>query len=354
MTNAIKIFLPAVVSFVIGIAITPLATHYFYKYKLWKRKNRTDSIEKTKDQPDNFSKIHDGKSEISTPRVGGMIVWVSVILTVAVFLIADYFFKNSLSSKLSFISINQTIIPFFALVLASLVGLADDFLQIFGKGQWSRDPFVLRYLKIGIIITIGLLVSLWFYSKLGISSIYIPWFGFINIGILFVPFFIAVVLGVWSSSIIDGIDGLSGGVLASIFMSYTIISFFNNQIDLAAFCGVITGAILAFLWFNIPPARFYMGETGMIGLTVTIAIVSFITNTVLLLPIIGFLLMITSLSAIIQIGSSKLRNGKRVFLVAPLHHHFEAKGWPKYKVTMRYWIIGIITSIMGVIISLID
>lgn len=138
------------------------------------------------------------------------------------------------------------------------------------------------------------------------------WF-FINIGILFVPFFIAVVLGVWSSSIIDGIDGLSGGVLASIFMSYTIISFFNNQMNLAAFCGVITGAILAFLWFNIPPARFYMGETGMIGLTVTIAIVSFMTNTVLLLPIIAFLLLITSLSAIIQITSAKLRNGKRVF-----------------------------------------
>ncbi len=353
MTNAIKIFLPAVVSFIIGIAITPIATHYFYKYKLWKRKNRNENIT-GENSNQNFSKIHDSKSEISTPRVGGMIVWVSVILTVAVFLFADFLFKNSLSNKLSFISMNQTIIPFFAMVVASIVGLGDDFLQIFGKGNWAKDPFFLRYLKISIILILGLVISFWFYSKLGISSIYIPWFGFLNIGIFFIPFFMAVMLALWSSSIIDGIDGLSGGVLASVFMSYTVISFFNNQIDLAAFCGVVTGAILAFLWFNIPPARFYMGETGMIGLTVTIAIVSFMTNTVLLLPIIAFLLLITSLSAIIQITSAKLRNGKRVFLVAPLHHHFEAKGWPKYKVTMRYWIIGIITSIIGVIISLID
>ncbi len=158
--------------------------------------------------------------------------------------------------------------------------------------------------------------------------------------------------GVFSASVIDGIDGLSGGVIASIFMSFTLIAFFKHQIDLATLCAVITGATLAFLWFNIPPARFYMGETGMIGLTVTISVVAFLTNTVLLLPIIAFPLFITSLSTIVQILSRRFRNGKKVFLVAPLHHHFEALGWPKYKVTMRYWIVGIICAIVGVIISL--
>lgn len=352
MINAIKIFLPAVAAFTIGIFLTPVATHYFYKYRMWKRKSRDNNI--PVEALDKFSKIHDGKAELSTPRVGGMIIWIAVILTVAVVLVVDYIFGNELTAKMSFVSRNQTLLPFFALIVASLIGLADDFLQIFGKGKWATDPFILRYLKIGIILLLGLIIGIWFYFKLGVTGLYIPWFGFINLGYLFIPFFMLVMLSLWSSSIIDGIDGLSGGVLASIFMAYTLIAFFNNQVDLATFCAVITGAILAFLWFNIPPARFYMGETGMIGLTVTLSVIAFMTNTVLLLPIIALPLFVTSLSAIIQIGSSKLRHGKKVFLLAPLHHHFEAKGWPKYKVTMRYWIVSIITSVIGVMITFID
>lgn len=352
MINALKIFLPAVIAFTIGIFLTPVATHYFFKYKMWKRVSREQNI--TSDAQKKFSQIHDGKAEISTPRVGGMIIWISVILTVAVILVVNSIFDNALTNKLSFISRNQTLLPFFSLILASIIGLADDFLQIFGKGKWSTDPFFLRYLKIFIIILLGLIIGLWFYIKLGVTGFYIPWVGFVNLGFVFIPFFILVMLSLWSTSIIDGIDGLAGGVLATIFMAYTLISYFNNQVDLATFCGVITGTIIAFLWFNIPPARFYMGETGMIGLTVTLSVIAFMTNTVLLLPIIAFPLFITSVSALIQILSVKLRHGKRIFLIAPLHHHFEAKGWPKYKVTMRYWIISVITSIVGVIISLID
>jgi phospho-N-acetylmuramoyl-pentapeptide-transferase len=255
---------------------------------------------------------------------------------------------------LYFISRSQTLLPFSTLILASLIGLADDFLQIFGKGKWTTDPIILRYLKIGIILLLGLIIGYWFYFKLGVTDLYIPWYGFINLGYFFIPFFILIMLSLWSSSVIDGVDGLSGGVLAIIFTAYTLIAFFNNQIDIAAFCVAITGGILAFLWFNIPPARFYMGETGMIGLTVTLSVIAFMTDTVILLPIIAFPLFITSLSTIIQIASRKLRKGKKVFLLAPLHHHFEALGWPKYKVTMRYWIVGIMTSVIGVIISLID
>ena len=176
----------------------------------------------------------------------------------------------------------------------------------------------------------------------------------LHLGYLFIPFFILVMLAIFSSSVIDGIDGLSGGVLASIFFAYTVISFSHHQIDLAALSAVITGSVLAFLWFNIPPARFYMGESGMIGLTVTISVIAFLTNTVLLIPIIAFPLFITSLSVIIQMISRKVRHGKKVFLFAPLHHHFEALGWPKYKVTMRYWIVGIIAAIIGVIMSIIS
>lgn len=352
MTNALKIFIPATISFIVGLLLTPIATHYFYKYKMWRRSGRNGNIPEK--EVDGFAKIHDDVAEVSTPRTGGMIVWIAVVLTVAVVWFIDILFNNNLSNKLYFISRSQTILPFFTLIIASLIGLGDDFLQIFGKGKWSTDPHILRYIKVGIILLLGLIISLWFYFKLGVSELYIPWYGFINLGYLFIPFFIFIMLSLWSSSVIDGVDGLSGGVLASIFMAYTLIAFFNNQLDIATFCAVITGGIMAFLWFNIPPARFYMGETGMIGLTVTLSVIAFMTNTVLLLPIIAFPLFITSLSDVIQIASRKFRNGKKVFLFAPLHHHFEALGWPKYKVTMRYWIVGIMTSIMGVILSLIS
>jgi len=352
MINALKIFLPAVTAFTIGIFLTPLATHYFYKYKMWKKVSRDKNI--VIDAENKFSSIHDSASEVSTPRVGGMIIWISVILTVAIILVADYIFGNELTQKLSFISRNQTLLPFFALIVSAIIGLADDFFQIFGTGKWSQDPKFLRYLKITVILLLGLIIGLWFYVKLGVSSFYVPWVGDVYLGYLLIPFFMLVMLSLWSSSVIDGIDGLSGGVLGTIFMAYTLIAYFNNQIDIATFCGVVTGAILAFLWFNIPPARFYMGETGMIGLTVTISVIAFLTDTVLLLPIIAFPLFITSLSTFIQILSVKFRHGKRVFLIAPLHHHFEARGWPKYKVTMRYWIISIMTSIVGVIISILS
>jgi phospho-N-acetylmuramoyl-pentapeptide-transferase len=352
MINSLKIFLPAIISFIVGILLTPVATHYFYKYKMWRRSSRINNI--PSNEVTGFAKIHDEKSEVSTPRTGGMIVWVSVIFTLGIISIIDIFLQNDLTNKLYFITRNETLLPFFTLIVASLIGLGDDFIQIFGRGKWTTDPIVLRYIKVAIILLLGLIIGLWFYLKLGVSVLYIPWFGFIGLGWFFVPFFILIMLSLWSSSVIDGIDGLSGGVLASIFMAYTLISYFNGQVSLAAFCAVITGSILAFLWFNIPPARFYMGESGMIGLTVTLSVIAFLTNTVLLLPVIAFPLFITSLSDVIQISARKLFNGKKIFLFAPLHHHYEALGWPKYKVTMRYWIVGIMTSVLGVILSLIS
>ncbi len=349
MTSELKILLPATISFLVGIMLTPIATHYFYKYRFWRKVSRLENVPQGE-----FAKINDGISETSTPRTGGMIVWISVIITIFIFWLLNIFLNSEFSQKMYFISRGQTILPLFTLIVASLIGLGDDFIQIFGHGKWTTDPIKLRYIKISIIVALGIIIGWWFFFKLGISSLYIPWFGFVDLGYIFIPFFILIMLGVWSTSVIDGIDGLSGGVLSSIFASYTLIAFFNNQLDLAAFCAVISGGILAFLWFNIPPARFYMGETGMIGLTVTLSVIAFLTNTVLLLPIIAFPLFITSLSSIIQMLSRRFRNGKKVFLFAPLHHHFEALGWPKYKVTMRYWIVGVITSIVGVIVSLVD
>ncbi len=348
MNNAIKIFIPAIISFVCGVLMTPVLTHYFYKYKLWRKTSRS-SVTDEKD----FQKIN-GIEELSTPRTGGMIIWLSVIFTLFILIILSFFLDKEVFTRLNFMSRSETLLPFFALIFASMFGLFDDFIQIYGFRNLSGDPIILRYIKFGTILIIGLLLALWFYFKLGMTSVYIPFMGTMFLGVLFIPFFMIITLAVFSSSVIDGIDGLSGGVMASIFVAYTVIAFFNGQVNLAAFCAVVASGILAFLWFNIPPARFYMGESGMIGLTVTISVIAFLTNTVLLLPVIAFPLFVTSLSDIIQMTSKKLRGGKRVFRVAPLHHHFEAIGWPKYKVTMRYWIISIITSIIGVILAILQ
>jgi phospho-N-acetylmuramoyl-pentapeptide-transferase len=163
-----------------------------------------------------------------------------------------------------------------------------------------------------------------------------------------------VLVATFSTSVIDGMDGLAGGVLAIIFGAYAGIAFGKDMVDIAALCGVISGSILAFLWFNVPPAKFYMGETGILGLTVLLTVVAFLTDTVLLLPLIALPLVATSASNVIQITSYKYFNKKRVFKIAPLHHHFHALGWSREKIVMRYWIVGMIAAIAGVVLALIS
>jgi phospho-N-acetylmuramoyl-pentapeptide-transferase len=314
---------------------------------MWKKKPRTES-----DTTKEFAKVHNTASEISTPRVGGIIIWVSVLLTVCLIYLLSIIFPTDLTQKLNFFSRSQTLIPLATLILAALIGLVDDMLQILGKGDYAKDNVVYRKVKIAAVILIGFAISLWFYFKLEMSSVHIPFLGDVNIGLWFIPFFILVMLAVFSTSVIDGMDGLSGGIMTTIFTAYSIIAFMNNQIDISALCAVIAGGTLAFLWFNIPPARFYMGETGILGLTATLSTIAFLTNSVLVLPIIAFPLVATSASVIIQMISFKYFK-KRVFKVAPLHHHFESIGWSREKVVMRYWIISIVFAIAGVIIALV-
>ena len=349
--EVLKVIIPSVLTFFIGILITPFFTHYFYKYKMWKKSPRTEAGDIT---TDDFAKVHNTKAELSTPRVGGVIIWVSVLLTITIIFLVSKVFPTNLTTKLNFFSRSQTLVPLAALILASLIGLADDFIQIFGTGAYAKDSIKNRKIKIAMICAIGLSISLWFYFKLQIMSIHIPFWHDLNIGLLFIPLFIIVMLAVFSSSVVDGVDGLSGGIMATIFTAYAVIAFAHNQIDISALCAVIAGGTLAFLWFNIPPARFYMSETGMLGLTVTLSVIAFLTNTVLILPIIAFPLVITSASVIIQTISYKYFNKHRVFRVAPLHHHFEAIGWSREKVVMRYWIISVVCAIVGVIVALVS
>ncbi len=349
--DVLKVVIPSVLTFFIGVTITPFFTDLFYKYKMWKKNPR---IQNADGVSADFSNVHNTSEEISTPRTGGVIIWVSVLLSVVTIYLLSLIVPSELTEKLNFFSRSQTYIPLGTLILASLIGLADDFLQIFGKGSYAMDPLIYRKIKIVLVTIIGLLIAFWFYDKLEISSLHIPFDGELHLGLWFIPFFVIVMLAVFSTSVIDGMDGLAGGIMSIIYLAYSVIAFSHQQIDISAFCAVISGAILAFLWFNIPPARFYMGETGMIGLTVTLAVVAFLTDSVLVLPIIAVPLVATSLSVIIQIFSYKYFNKRRVFRVAPLHHHFEAKGWPRPKIVMRYWVITAVFAMVGVIIALIS
>jgi phospho-N-acetylmuramoyl-pentapeptide-transferase len=259
-------------------------------------------------------------------------------------------FPDSVIAPFNFLSRSQTWLPFFILIVASLVGLFDDILVVSSLGSYIGGGFSFKK-RLAIIALIGLIGGAWFYYKLGWDVISIPLLGHYSIGIFYIPLFMIVMIACWSGGIIDGLDGLSGGVFASMFGAFTIIAFSQGKVDLATFCAVVTGTLFAFLWFNIPPARFYMSEVGSVALTATLSVVAFLTDSVAVLPIIGGLLVIEVGSVIVQLLSKKFRH-KKIFLSTPIHHHFEAIGWPAYKVTMRFWIIGIVLAVIGVVIKL--
>lgn len=354
--DILKIIAPTVLTFFIGIFITPFFTRYFYKYKMWKKSPRTEA-----DTSDAFNKIHNTEHELNTPRIGGVIIWVSVLLTVAIIFFLSKLFpsglfggERSIFDQINFFSRSQTVVPLAAFFFAAMVGLADDLFHIFGRGSYAKDALVYRKVKIVFVTLIGISMALWFYYKLDFVSIKVPFAGIWELGFWFMPLFVLVILATFSTSVIDGLDGLAGGVLASAFTAFAVIAFLGNQYDISALSGAIAGGILAFLWFNVPPARFYMGETGMLALTVTLAVIAFLTDSVLLLPVIAFPLVATTASDIIQITSYKFFNKHRVFIVAPLHHHFQALGWPREKVVMRYWIVSVVCAITGVILYLVS
>ncbi len=345
-----KILIPALTSFVIGILITPFFTKIFYKYHMWKKSSRIDksNFGVLGSMSEEFIKIHN-KKEVNTPRIGGVIVWIAVVITVIIGYIISSFIDLSCVKDFNIITRNQTLIPFLSLLLGASLGLVDDFLQIFGTGNNLRIG-IPRKVRIAFVLFVGAVEGIWFFYKLGFSSITIPFTGFvIPLGIGFILFYMIVVLALFSSSVIDGIDGLAAGVLSIIFGTYGFISIFQEQFNIAAFSFVVMGALLAFLWFNIPPARFYLGETGILALTLSLSVIIFLTNTVFEFIIIGLPLVLTSMSSFIQIISRRFFNIK-VFKIAPLHHHLESIGWSKERITMRYWVFSVFCAVLGFIL----
>lgn len=346
--DIVKIFVPTTVAFIIGILITPIISNYLYRNKMWKK--RSVAVATDGGIASITQSLHNDE-EKKTPRMGGIIIWASAVITILLFLLGSII-DGPVMAKLNFLSRNQTWLPLFTLIVGALIGLIDDYFSVTERYDQKAGGLSSKKRLLAVFI-ISLIGAWWFYYKLEMTEINIPFLGIWDAGLLFILFFIIVTLGTYSGGVIDGLDGLSGGVFGIIFSSYGIIALLQNQIDLAAFCFVLVGGLLAFLWFNIPPARFYMSETGTMALTITLVVIAFLTKQVLILPIIAFPLVMSSGSSIIQLLSKKFRNGKKVFLVAPLHHHFQAKGWPATKVVMRYWVLGIIFASVGIIIFLV-
>jgi phospho-N-acetylmuramoyl-pentapeptide-transferase len=341
--NVVRIFVVATLGFFLTIILTPLWTKVLHKYKVGKQ------LKTANEGAPIFNSLH--KAKEGTPTMGGVLIWA----TVAILTLLFWFLSKTMDgfwSKVNFFSRTQTWLPFGAMLVAGVLGMADDILGVMRVGPKGGGLSMTKRILLYILVAAG--GAWWFYFKLGFGSIGLPFLGDLQIGWWYIPFFIFVIVATsFSANETDGLDGLAAGVFLTMFAAYGAIAFDQGRMDLVAFIAVIMGSLVAFLWFNIFPAKFFMGDTGSMSLGVVLGIVAMLTNTPFLLIPIGVIFVIESGSVIIQLTSKRFR-GKKVFLSAPIHHHFEAKGWPETQVTMRFWVISAIGAIIGLIIFLAD
>ncbi|MEX0931995.1 MAG: phospho-N-acetylmuramoyl-pentapeptide-transferase [Candidatus Saccharimonadales bacterium] len=318
-------------AFILSILLTPIYTTLAFRWKAWKRVRDTAI---TGEKAKIFHKLHAEKHKRNIPTMAGVIFVVTIALITLLF---------NLSRE-------QTWLPLFALVAAGGVGLVDDLINIRGgNGGLAGMRSKVKFLLVLLIAGGG---AWYFFFKLGYSSIYVPFLGQQwELGWLLIPLFILVFISTANAvNITDGLDGLSGGLLAQAFGAYAVIAFLQGNFGIAAFCGTVVGALLSYTWFNIHPARFFMGDVGSFSMGAALAVVAMLTDTVLLLPIIGGMFVIEAGSSLVQILSKKYF-GRKIFLSAPVHHHFEARGWPETKVTMRFWILGAVFTSFGLLVA---
>ncbi len=349
--NVVRIFFMAAMAFFVTLFITPLWAKVLYKYKLGKQFKTETAFKSLHTEGGPIaSKLHEGKK--GTPTMGGVVIWATVIILALIFWLASKFNPNTALGSINFLSRGQTWVPFAALFVSALFGLVDDMLGVFGKGKWKgglkmRDRLVMY-------AVVGFLGAWWFYDKLGWDFINIPFLGDWTVGWLYIPFFTLIIMAsAFSANETDGLDGLVAGVFLTMFGAYAAIAFDQGRMDLVVLLSTIMGSLVAFLWYNIFPAKFFMGDTGSMSLGVILGVVAMLTNTPFLLIPIGIIFIFESGSVLIQLTSKKFR-GKKIFLSTPIHHHFEALGWPETQVTMRFWMISAIGAIIGLIIFLVD
>lgn len=339
----LKVLLWSASAFLLTMAITPAFTHVLYRWKLGKR------IRSVEESPV-FAALHQKK--IGTPTMGGVLVWLTTLILCLAGAFWAWALPSEFDSSWSFLSRSQTYLPLAALVSAAILGLVDDLLNVFAIGAHGGGLRARH--RLALYMLIAVVGSWWFYSKLGWSDLHVPFYGDIAMGWWYVPFFIFVIIATaFSVNETDGLDGLAGGVLLTNFAAFGLIAYIQGKTDLATFCGVLSGSLLAFLWFNIPPARFFMGDTGAMGMGVALGVVAFLTKSVLLLPITGIIFVMESVSVIIQVASKKIIH-KKIFRSAPIHHHLEAIGWEEPKIVMRFWVISAVMTVLGVILAISD
>jgi phospho-N-acetylmuramoyl-pentapeptide-transferase len=314
------------------MALTPVYTSLAYKGQWWKKpreKTLTGEVAKV------FTKLHAAKHKLLIPTIAGIIFVLATVVVTMLFILDRA----------------ETWLPLAAFAGAAAVGLLDDMINIRGSGKGVAGlPSKIKLLLTTLVALIG---GWFFYFKLDVHTIHMPWAGDVGIGWLIIPLFVFVVVATANAvNISDGLDGLAGGLTATAFGIYAIIAFIEQRYGIAGFCMTIVGSLLSYTWFNVYPARFFMGDIGSFALGTALGVVAMLTDTVLLLPIIGALFVAEAGSVILQITSKKLRNGKKLFRISPIHHHFEAVGWDETKVTMRFWILGQVVGVLGLILFL--
>ena len=340
ISETVRVIVLTTISFIVALAVTPLWYRVLKKYRFGKH------LREAAEAPV-FHEFHKNKEGV--PTAAGVIIWGTVLVLAAFFGIMGVVF-DGMWHYFNFISRPETYLPLAALTIAAVLGFIDDWLGVLRVGGASGGGLTVRYKSV-VYTLLALVGAWWFYFRLGWDVLNVPFFGNVQIGLWYIPIFVFIVFAsAFSANETDGLDGLLGGTSLFAFLALAAVSFALHRYDLAAFCGAIIGALLAFLWSNIYPAKFIMGDTGSMSLGITIGVVAMLTNTALLLPFFAIILVIESLSVIIQVVSKKLRHGKRVFRSAPIHHHFEALGWPESQVTMRFWIISAIFAAFGLVI----
>ena len=329
--DLIHVFLLSIGAFLFAMFLTPIYTFFAYRYKFWKQQRSTSTDGKKLEV---FTKLHAAKFRRNIPTMAGII---------GVFSVAAMTLLFNLDRA-------ETYLPLAALVGGGIVGLIDDIINVRGLGGGVGG--LRSGMKFTMITLIGVVLGWFFYAKLGIDSFHVPFVGEVAIGWLIVPLFTFAVVATGNAvNISDGLDGLAGGLLAISFSTFGVIALLQGNSMMAGFCFTVVGALLSYLWFNIHPARFFMGDVGSFAFGVALGVVAMLTDTLLLLPVIGLVFVLEAGSSLIQILSKKFFK-KKIFISAPVHHHLEAIGWPETKVTMRFWVIGCVVAFTGFVLAI--
>ena len=318
-------------AFVLAMILTPIYTYYAYRYRLWK-KQRSHST--SGEALEVFTKLHASKFKRSIPTMAGLIGVVSIIIITVAFNLDR----------------GQTYLPLAALVGGGVIGLIDDLINLRGNGNGVAG--LRSGLKFMMLFTVALVLGWFFYDKLEITAVHVPFLGAWELGWWIIPLFVLAVVSTGNAvNISDGLDGLAGGLLMVSFGTFGVIAILQENLGIAGFCFTVVGALLSYLWFNIHPARFFMGDVGSFAYGTSLGVIAMLTNTIFLLPIIGAIFVIEAGSSLIQLTSKKLFK-RRVFKSAPIHHHLEAIGWPEPKVTMRFWVLASVAGFIGLVMAM--